>query len=83
MSVGWCQVALLNSMYGNGGDVYGTRHIRGGRVNRRALLEGGAPSFVAGGPKARRGAARKSNIKCKACGQVRLARRMRNGTDSS
>ena len=62
------QVALLNSMYGDGNAGFGTRRIRAGSGSRKALLEGAGPQLFAGA-KARKGA-RKSTIQCKACGQV-------------
>ncbi len=63
------QVALLNSMYGDGNAGFGTRRIRAGSGSRKALLEGAGPQLFAGA-KARKGGARKSTIQCKACGQV-------------
>lgn len=66
---GILQVALLNSMYGNGGPGFGDRHIRGGAGKGAALLSKGGGAAIAA-KLGRKQGTRKAGVTCKACGQV-------------
>ncbi len=66
------QVAVLNSMYGEGGPGFGDRHIKARAGGAARLLSGRATAAAMAAKLGRKAGTRKVGITCKACGQARL-----------